>query len=406
MAALGGCAIAPPTIQRWSAVSGLPPSAPPELRVTSAPAQSPDALTAKGLPDHGAGAYIAALAGMDKKPKDLRADVARPIKAPAGGIADGTVVGRVVLVTVERPTVRPGDRLLMTRVILTPADPNVTFTDYQLAATERSAISVGSVTISDTVGGSVSAGPGPAAAASLLPSASLSASQAQGASRTVSQEAIFAVSAEPDRIEVFRTGAEDRDLMGNTLIKVSLRFGSLVKAPIFYVADVGVLDEDTGAPLEPAKVAVNLAPLALYAPRDLWVCARMDYEDRQVADPRSEDEGKQAATIVNGATPLKAYKIAPYQDLQQLLWKIHDADGSYVAFSDALTVRELSFDDYDSAAEFLAWLKLKRPAAIKNGRLGVNAGAMLASISRFDRLVLEPVAESIGAPGDPPSCPK
>jgi hypothetical protein len=399
--ALTGCT----TIQRWSAVSGLPPSSPPDFTVTSAPADAPGgAVTAKDLPDRAGAAYIAALASRDKSAADLRADVAKPIKSPASGISDGSVVPRVLLVTVERPHIRPGDRLLMTRVLVRPANADVSFTDYQFAATERATINIGTVSVSDSLGGSAGIGPGPAAGASLLPNASISASRSRSASRNIDQEAIFSVSTQPHQIEIFRTGAEDRDLLGNTLIKVSLRFGSLNGAPIYYLTDAAITDDKTGAPLDANQASISLNPLALYEPQDVWVCATMAYEDREVIDPRSEDEGRQKAIIATGATAERPYLIVPYQDLQQLLWKIRDADGSHIAFADGLTLRDLSFDDYAGAEQFLAWLRIKRPTTIKNGRLVINIGAMAAPITRYDRLSLELLRQTVGSPGNPPDC--
>jgi hypothetical protein len=400
--ALAGCATQP-TIQRWESVSNLPDSQPPSLRVSSAPATSPAALAAKSLPDHAGAAYITALAAVDKKPKDLRADIARPMKAPPSGLQDGTVFDRVLTVSVERALVRPGDRLLMTRVTIKPADPNVTFTNYESAAAAHSTVNIGTVTISDTYSASAGVAPGGGAAGAALGSASLSASRTEGASRNVNQDSVLSVTIQPDSIEIFRTGAEDRELIGDTLIKLSLRYGQLVRAPNYWVANATIQgDKGLSAPRD---ATIDLAPIALFPPHDLWVCAAFDYEDREVADPSSEDEGKQAVTIVSRHIPPAANKVVPYLDLQQLLWRIVDPGGSAVGFSDGLVVHDLSFDDYDGAAEFLAWMKLKRPTTIKNGRLGENLGAKLRDIVDFDQLQLSRVEATVGAAGDPPSCP-
>jgi hypothetical protein len=405
---LSSCGTA--TIQRWSSVNNLPlpASDPPTVRVTSAPGDTPAVLTAKGLPDHAGAAYIAALAKLDNKAKTLRGDMAKPIKAPPSGVQDGTTVDRVVLTTVERPRIHPGDRFLMTRIVITPLDKRVSFTNYQFAATDRSTINVGTLTKTDTVGATAGIGGGPTSAAAIAPSLSLTDSRTVGANRNVNQESIFAVSAEPDHLEIFRTGAEDRDLIGNTLIKLSVKLGELNEAPNYWVPDLTFTDDDTSAPLAAGKASVdNLTPLALYSAKDIWVCVKMDYEDRQVPDPQSLDEGRQAVTIATGTIGSLPQKLIPYQDLQQLLWQVRDVHKSNIAFSDGLTVHDLSFDDYTESESFLGWLKLKHPLAIKNGQLGVNVGGKLRPVTDWNNLSVEPVAAAIGAPDRaPPSCPK
>jgi len=396
--ALVGCAGA--SVDRWSHVEGLPPYAPPVLTVSSAPAAGGEPLSVKGLPDRAAGAYIAALAGKEKSSDDLRGALAKPI----GGVAasrDATVAPRVVVVGVEREAARPGDRLLSTIVSIRPAGPAFHFVDYQQAATDRAVIDIGQVSITDQLSGSVGVAPGALSTAEGV-TANLAASRTKAASRAIRGESDLTVDVSPDLIRIYRTGAEGRDLTGDTLVKLSLREPPS-DARTYALADADLRDEK-GAPMPTDKLLIKLKFVTLVPARNLWVCARLAYEDRVVVDgAKSYDEGRQSVVLKSGETPWTPYLVASAEELEIPLWVVEDKAGGALALDDGMAVNTLTFDDYDAAVDFLAWAQHARAERVANGRLVESAAGVTVPARDFGALVVRRLPQTLGASA-PPAC--
>lgn len=393
--ALGGCAGA--SVDRWSRVEGLPPYAPPVLTVSSAPAEGGELLSVKGLPERAAGAYIAALATKEKSSDDLRAALAKAIASPKA-TRDTTLAPRVLVVGVERETPRPGDRLVSTIVSIRPAEP-FRFVDYQQAATDRAFIDIGQVSVTDQQSASIGVAPGAASMAEGL-TASLAASRTRAASRAVRGESDLSVDVSPELVRIYRTGVEGRDLTGDTLVKLSLRLPTADERT-YALADADLRD-DKGVPTPPDKLRIKLKFISLVPARDLWVCARLAYEDRTVVDgARSYDEGRQSVALKSGETPWTAYLVAPAEELETPLWVVLDRSGGALAFDDGVQVNTLTFDDYDAAAAFLAWTRRERADRLANGRLVESAAGVTAPVGDFGALVVRRLAQTRGASAAP-----
>jgi hypothetical protein len=401
--ALGGCAGA--SVDRWSSVQGMPPYAPPVLTVSSAPAPAAaptaaagsESLSLKALPERAAAAYIAALAAKEKSPDDLRADLAKAIGAAGrAGAKDSTLAPRVLVVGVEREAPRPGDRLLSTIVSIRPAEA-FRFVDYQEAATDRAFIDIGQVSVTDQISASASGGP-PAGEAK----ATLSASRTQTASRTIRGESDLTVDVSPELVRIYRTGIEGRDVTGDTLVKLSLRLPPSDERA-YALADADLRD-DKGAPTPADKLRIKLKFVAIVPARDLWVCARLAYEDRTVTDGgKSYDEGRQAVTIRSGETPWTPYLVAPAEELETPLWVVQDPSGGAVGFDDGTQVNTLTFDDYDAAVAFLDWAQHARADRLANGRLLENAAGVTVPIRDFGALAVRRLTQTRAASA-PPTC--
>ncbi len=403
--ALGGCA-GQESLSRWSAAQDVPPWAPPKVYVASAPASGPaappaEAVTVKTLPERAGAAYIAALAAKSADAKALQAALGAKLGASdggSGGAKDLTKAARVLLVGVERSSVRPGERLLATTVSIRPANPaDFIFTDYELAATSRSTINIGQVSVTDTRSAnlSVTGGGGPASA-----TGSVSASRTRSASRAISAQDEFSVHVEPGRIEIYRTGGEGEDLTGNTLLKLAVRLPAASRTQ-FALASPKIRDEK-GAVLTHDKAKLELGFLDADPPKDLWVCARLAYEDRTiVAGEDKLDEGRQKVEIRSGQGPWTPFLIVPEEDLEIPLWKIVDPKGAELGFDDGLEARPIAFDDYETAQTFLAWAKrLRAPgdARLANGTLE-EAG----DVPAFERLAVRRF-DWTGQTSPPPPC--
>jgi hypothetical protein len=400
--ALAGCA-GQQSLSRWSTAQDVPPWRPPVLYVASAPAASAapssEALTVKTLPERASAAYIAALAAKEADAKSLQAALGAKLGGGGGdgggGAKDMTKAPRVLLVGVERQSVRPGDRLLATTISIRPANPgDFSFTDYELAATDRSTINIGSVSVTDARSAdlNLTGGSGPASV-----TGGITASRTRTGTRAISAQAEFSVHVEPQRIEIYRTGAEGNDLTGNTLVKLAVRLPAASRTQ-FALARPTIRDEK-GVILAPDKAKVALAFLDADPPRDLWVCARLAYEDRAIVEgEESLDEGRQKIAIRSGEGPWTPFLIAPAEDFETPLWKIVDPHGAELGFNDGIEPHPIAFDDYEQAQTFLAWVQRFRQAALANGTLE-EAGHAPA----FERLAVRRFAWT-GVKTPVPSC--
>ncbi len=402
---LAGCA-GQPGLDRWTHADGLPDYAAPQLYLSSAPSAPSDPLSVRNMPERAAAAYITALAAKETASKDLRAALAAKIAASAG-VRDTTQVGRVMIVGVERPQYRPGDRLLSTIVTIAPPPSDTArsgrdfdFTDYQLAATDRAAVDIGQVSVTDERSANV--GVSPAGTPTLEGvSAGVSATRTRSASRSIHGESELSVHVEPGLIQIFRTGAEGHDLTGSTLIKLSVRLPPEMTIERT-IADPQIRG-DKGEWLSPDKARIGLSFIALQPARDLWVCARMTYQDRRVLTGQAAyDEGRQSVSLQPGDTGWRPYLIVPADDMATPLWVIWEPRRGPIEFDDGVEKRMLTFSDYDGAQTFAAWLRTKQPGKLANGQL---LGATQSPIADFAHLRVQPLDQD-RAPKPAPSCAK
>ncbi|MBV8682912.1 MAG: hypothetical protein JO111_08570 [Caulobacteraceae bacterium] len=388
--ALVGCAGA--SVDRWSKVEGLPPYAPPVLTVSSAPAASADSSSVKALPERAEAAYVAAVAAKEKTTKDLQAALAKPIEERKTAPKDATVASRVLVVGVEREAPRPGDRLLSTIVSIRPAEP-FRFIGYQQAATDRTFIDIGQVSITDQQSASIEGGTASA-------TAKLEASRSRTASRAIRGESDLTVDVSPELVRIYRTGVEGRDLTGDTLVKLSLRLPQ-DDARTYALADADLRD-DKGVPTAADKLRMRLKFISLAPAHDLWVCARLAYEDRAIVDgARSYDEGRQSVALKRGETPWTPYLVASAEELETPLWVVLDRSGGALAFDDGMQVNTLTFDDYDDAVAFLDWVQHDRTDRLANGRLVESAAGTTLPVRDFGALGVRRLPQTHGTSAAP-----
>jgi hypothetical protein len=381
LALLAGCASGP-TLNRWSRAEGVPAYSPPTLFVGSAPTPGGDALSVKALPDRAGAAYIAALAIREKTSKDLRAAVAKEIVGPPSDQKDLTRIGRVLVVSVQRPAPRPGDRFLATTISIRPW--NFRFTDYQMAATERTVINIGAVSVADQRSANIALTPGPASAAAEGLAASVAATRTTTAARNIVGAAELSVHVAPERIDIYRTGAEGSDLTGNTLVKLALQLPDSGTVD-YAVARPHTLGDD-GTVLTPAKATLDVGFLAMAPAIDLYVCARLTYEDRVVTGGgQFYDEGRQTVAIRSESLGWRPFLIVPFQDIETPLWVIASPDGP-VQFNGGLQWRTLTFDDYSEAEAFRMWMTVQKASFIGKSKLAEGAVDLPRPIGDFSAL--------------------
>ncbi len=274
-----------------------------------------------------------------------------------------------MLLGVQRGAYRPGDRLLATTISIRPT-AGARFTDYSLAATDRTAINIGAVSVTDQRSGNIAVAPGPVAALAEGLSAGFAASRTQTGSRNIVANTELSVHVAPDEIDAYRTGAEGLDLTGNTLIKLALQLPT--RDARTYMLGAPILIDDAGKPLPPEKVTMDTGRITLDAARDLYVCARLTYTDRVITGGRaSYDEGRQTVTLRSGASPWTPFLIVPSQDLETPLWVVASGHG-VVFFDDHIRRSQLTFDDPAAAEDFTRWLRTNRRSRLANGDLSAG----------------------------------
>ncbi len=409
VAALCLASCASPTLLRWREgdPTGLTDAKSPSLSITSQAADPDTPLTAKTLPERAAAAYIRALAAQSKDPSKLRALMATPIRKGDSGSAANDLP-RVMVIDVQRNGVRPADRFMMTEVdvkpTMAPAGPDYVFTDYQAASTANSNISIGTVSVTNQTTGTLSATPTIAAAS--LGAASYSVQSTNASTHNISETTQLSVNAMPTLVTVVRTGGEGVDLVGNTLVKLTVHLPEASAFPIF-VADTDLFEDD-GSRKPPAKAKVTITPTQFVAAHDIYACAKLKYVDRQVeSGTRYRDEGHQTVKFFSDFVDWTPFLLVPKADMQSSVWLIMSLSAEMkpeiaLEMDSELGWVPLYFDNYDKAQAFRAWVAKERTTSVGGHDLSLGG---LSPITRFDRLIV--IRYSDNAPNDAlQTCPK
>ncbi|MFN3858779.1 MAG: hypothetical protein ACK4RV_13625 [Caulobacter sp.] len=288
----------------------------------------------------------------------------------------------------------------MTRIEITPAEGSFTFTGYQAAATEYTTIKIGDVSITDETTSEATIEP--TFGADLVGAGTFGVSRTAGssASRGISERQQLSVTPSPNAIEIIRTGGEGTDLTGNTLVKLSVQTDK-AKAVPYLIASAKVLDK--GVPLSADKAELSWSRVLLPEPKDLYVCARLSYQERRVTDgAKYLDEGRQTVrfeTVSGEPTP---FLLVPATDIAPALWIIQTPNAALMVDT-GLGFETLHFRDFESAYQFMQWLLLKRSASI-GGRVlaaGVIDGDPVP-LASFEGLKVSRVGS--GPVSAPPAC--
>jgi hypothetical protein len=376
--ALAGCGTDATLMRYASDPKDLPAPAPPKLFVSSAPADASDPLTFKALPERAQAEYISVLGANEKDPKKLRASLAEPLSKGASAAIDRTKFSRVMVVGLQRTSIRPGDRYLSSVIEIKPEGNSFEFSGYKSAATAWTTVNIGTVSISNQT--STKAEIDPKFGGTLIGtgSASVGVVTTNTANRNISDRQQFSVDVLPDKVTIYQTGTEGIDLTGDALISLTVRMPP--DAGQRYVIGKPDLREDDGTLKKPDKVGITFSKAMLVPPTDLYVCARVTYVER-VVDSGSHfyDEGRQTGEPkTSPPTPWTPFRIVPQQDVNYPLWAI-GTPHAYLSYDDGLVVREILFDDYELAEDFAAWLK--RNKTDKVGKYVLREGTRPSTVT-------------------------
>lgn len=413
---LVGCATAPQqSLYRWApgSATGMTPAsgaAPPKVTVSSQPVDPPGALSVRTLPERAAAAYIAGVAKTASDVGDFRDGVSKPIKKVP---SDPSELARVFVIDVQRTDIRPSDRFMSVKIEIEPSDSRYHFVDFQSASTTNNTISIGTVSISNSLTGSAGISPTIGAGVPQL-GASVGYTNSNASTHNISETGQLSVNASPGWIVVQRTGVEGVDLLGNALVQAALKADEKL-VETFYVVEPDVVDDKTNALKPPAKAALNGGPTGYFRPREIDVCYRVTYVNRIVqSGDEMRDEGAQTVAFVRGEIPLTGAIAVSKDETLQTVWYLSIEGLGAVKAETSSGNKTMLFDDYDMAQTFRAWLQKTRSstiggqqvlgpddrpiAASELGRLGVVRGfpdAVAPDAAPTPRCKVEPEADKL-----------
>ncbi len=366
------------------------------------PSKKPEKLTLADLSERGQQAYVQAMASKAKTSADMREELGSPIvqaKKEEGKEPDiaNTEFKRTLVISVSKGlNARLGDRLTWARVDITPVDESFAFTGYTIAATETETIDIANV--KHTKGFSLGAKLSPTLSGSVIGAGEVGAdlkSEREITSKIEQTYTKLDVGIQPGLLRVIREGERNRDVNGNTIIKLTLR----VKSPDDTHKGFNVLVvrnqelEKEGVLLKPAKATASFKLVRFPSPAALKASVRLVYELRKI---QSGDvtyvEGDDEVKIERGVSKSEQV-LVPGNEVVRPLWglkvksKITAKDGMPILAQTALIgPLDVVFTDYMNAKFFAIWLS--KYSVKKIGKASLYAGVRDRYLAAGDKVVV------------------
>lgn len=314
--ALAGCAH--PEDRRWKSVADRPASQLPASEIPSvqvyafSPPKAESAKpTARDFSDRGQAALIVALAAKAADPEALRKALAAPIVSArtAEGTDDRTRLTRTLVVSISKGSGSlPGDRLVRTEVTITPAQgararKQFEFAGYSVAATDNRIQNIAHLEDETTYSLKGSLAPKIGGFGDNGLEASLGGSRKSTAD-IVQQYENLNVDITPDRLVLTRESERGLDVVGNTLVSLTLAPAPETSTLSAFIVSAQKLIEK-GKPLAPGKEIFALSNLRMFAGEDLRADVTLRYVLRRIIEGREYyTEGKQKVELVYGDVPI------------------------------------------------------------------------------------------------------
>jgi hypothetical protein len=379
-AALSACCSDTPLDKRWDKladpafVQEQPGSAyAPSLWVAAVPAAAPAGTSPKDLADRTGASYFRELGRFSKSSAEFIQLAGKPLGA-AGGRIDTTSFSRTLVITVSRPRLRVGDRLVRTRIVVTPE--NFRFSNYTIAATAYSTVNIDSINTSKTT--AFGAELDPTFAGGLVGAGKLSASSSRtvtDAAQVSQQIEQLTVAIEGQSLVIYRESERGLDLTGATLIKLSLQ----VKDPAdsgevdhqYLVSGQSLFNDDKA--LTQDKASISISEAAITRPVDFKALATLEYVSRHIvsgADTYQESDDEVQFLTSPNPPPKQEFPLILAREMALPRWTVYSRDMSNVFYvGSRVGSRQLVFSDYEAAQQFAHWLSLTRAVAIGNNEL-------------------------------------
>ncbi|WP_034161409.1 hypothetical protein [Sphingomonas sp. ERG5] len=369
-----------PEDRRWANLIPPPGTAPadavPNVSVYAfpTPADPKPVTKLRDLSGEGQAAYIdkistAADAGA------LRRALAAPIARPAGlGATERPSLDETVVIGVQKQRLAAiGDRVMRTVVTIVPTRGSFEFAGYTVIATDNQVQSIAHLETTSEASLDASLAPPIKGFGDNSIAGKLSRSVTTSADISAQYEKLN-VDIGPDKIVITRESERGLDVIGNTIIKLSLiptpPAGMGSAGNVFLVGDQDLFKD--GAVLKPGDASLDIDTFAFPARCPLTADVSMDYRVRRVVrGAKYYTEGKQDAQVLDGQTPASTVELVRARDVTIPLWRIVIGDNQT-----AITVRRadntsrfLAFNNYEAAQAFALWLR--KTGATRIGKDGV-----------------------------------
>jgi hypothetical protein len=395
-------ACAHPEDRRWAELSApLPTDAywQPRLNIYSVatPSDPKAPMRVKDLAGEGQAAYIDKLSTA-KDPKTLRLALAAPI-GPSGGIDPSATptLDRTVIISVQKPiTAGLADRIMKTVITIRPVDGQFEFAGYSIVATDNQVQNIAHLETTTEASLDASLSPTIKGTGDNSIDAKISKSQTSAADIAAQYEKL-GVDIQPDRIVITRESERGLDVVGNTIIKLTL-VPKLPRSPetgipglpaggggLFLVDDQSLISNGTTLPA--GKASIDIEDYLIPQQCDLRADVSMTYLVRRVtAGTEYYTEGKQTAQVDRGALLPEPKVLVRGEETVPLLWQIvvgPQRDG-LIARRPGIGGRILVFNNYNAAQTFAYWLGKTGATGIGSDGILLSAGAIRLKAARID----------------------
>lgn len=370
-ATITACAPKAPFDNRWAEKSPVPQTVEdskdlnnpniPQLSIAAVPTESGSRMKPKDLPDHAGASYFEQLAKFSKTASEFVKLSGIPL-GPNEKTLDTTSFDRTLVITVSKGAYRPGERIVRTRVTITPN--NFSFSNYTIAATEYSTINIDNVTSTQSVGYGAELSPN--LTGTIAGTGNLSANYSNAISNTaqISQRIEqLTVSIRGDSLIVDRESERGLDLTGNTLIRLSLKVmdpddDKFVDHQV--IVNSTKIRDDQGL-LSPEKASISFITATITKPIDFKAEASIEYVRRMILNGASTytESDDEIQWVVNPApAPKIEFTLLPRREMEVPRWVIRTSDQKQTLFIKTLEgIRQVRFTDFGAAQELVGWLK-------------------------------------------------
>lgn len=378
-----------PEDRRWtrvSSASSAPADEAPSVSVYAfSPPKAGGKTGIKDFSDKGQAALIAAIANSPAQAGALRKALATPLEADenTSGAVDRSRLSRTVVISVRKGIAsQPGDRLMRTVITIKPRKPAdetgapFEFASYSVVATDTKVQNIAQLETTTNTKLTASVAPEIKGFGDNSIGAEVGQSRKSTAD-VVQQYENLGVDILPDRIIITRESERGLDVVGNTLIALTLAASAdSERTHTAFLAGAMKLYEN-GKILPEATASLEVKPLSFFARCDLTVDVTLHYQLRRVTKGREfYTEGKQEAEIVSATGPTTTQTLVRAADAQGALYQIRAADGSAVLVTlPGVGQRRLVFDSFDEAKRMASWLGASQRASVGSAGVGVTLGS-------------------------------
>ena len=345
------------------------------------PAGAPAQTGLKDLSDRGQAAVIESLRSVRVKAADLRKSLSEMSGAGAADASttDRTRLERSIVINVSKGfEALPGDRLMYTVVLVRPLDRVFRFADYKIAATDTKVQNIAH--IDDKLESSAAAELKPGAGSLRGGDVSGKVTRTAEAAADITQQyENLGVDITPDLLRVTRESERGLDVVGNTIVAVTLAPPDSALAAAAYLGSSPRMFE-AARPLRAAKASLDISPLSYLAACPVRAEARLVYRLRRIDAGREfYTEGRQRVTLEDGATPWLPYTLVDASQAQPELYQLIINSGPRAGQAvEAVTPgggqRPLLFTDRSAAGDVAEWMSRSRATQVGKDRTPLTGG--------------------------------